>query len=377
MRKLRPLFILFAGLFLFACNSNDSGEEQATDGFVISGTFEGLNSDQVFLNRIENNQLATIDTSQLTESGFEFTGKVDVPEMLFITFEGRDGGIPVFTENAKITVNFNFGGSQQFPEITGSASHDEYMDYMDQNQEFNQAINQLYSEYQQAAMAEDEVRMAEIDSSFTAKMAEKQEFTINYVRGNSASAVAPYLILTELMSGESIEVAVLAELLENLDNSVKASPYAKQVEERVNKMQTVAIGQEAPDFTQNNPDGEALSLSDFRGKYVLIDFWASWCRPCREENPNVVRIYNEYKDKGFEILGVSLDDDRAAWLQAIEADQLEWPQVSDLKRWENAVAQQYAVTAIPHTVLIDKDGKIIAKNLRGPSLEEKLAELMQ
>jgi peroxiredoxin len=141
-------------------------------------------------------------------------------------------------------------------------------------------------------------------------------------------------------------------------------------------LRNVAVGQAAPDITLPSPDGKNVSLSSLRGKYVLIDFWASWCGPCRQENPNVVRMYNKYKDKGFEIFGVSLDESRDKWLKAIAMDKLTWPHVSDLKGWSSAAAQLYNIQAIPQTLLLDKEGKIIAKNLRGKALEEKLASLL-
>jgi len=151
--------------------------------------------------------------------------------------------------------------------------------------------------------------------------------------------------------------------------------FSKQLQKQLQQVVLLDEGQVAPDFTQLTPEGETLNLSDLRGKYVLIDFWASWCGPCRRENPNVVRMYNAYKDKGFEILGVSLDRDKTRWLDAIEKDQLTWRHVSDLKGWSNAVARQYNIRSIPRTVLIDPEGRIIAKNLRGASLEAKLKEL--
>lgn len=144
---------------------------------------------------------------------------------------------------------------------------------------------------------------------------------------------------------------------------------------QVDAAKSFAIGGTAPDFTQKTPDDKDLKLSDLRGKVVLVDFWASWCGPCRRENPNVVKLYNEYKDKGFEILGVSLDNNKDRWLQAIKQDGLTWQHVSDLKYWQNEVAQLYGVRSIPHTILLDKEGKILARNLRGASLEQKLAEL--
>jgi peroxiredoxin len=145
--------------------------------------------------------------------------------------------------------------------------------------------------------------------------------------------------------------------------------------ERVKATTQFSPGGTPPNFAQENPDGQMLSLSDFKGQYLLLDFWASWCGPCRRENPNVVRMYEKYRDKGFEILGISLDNNKQRWLNAIEKDQLTWPQISDLKGWSNQVAQQYQVTAIPKTFLLDPNGRIIAVNLRGPALEAKLEEI--
>lgn len=137
----------------------------------------------------------------------------------------------------------------------------------------------------------------------------------------------------------------------------------------------IPVGSEAPDFSQATPEGRPLSLSSLRGKVVLIDFWASWCKPCRMEMPNVKRVYDQYKARGFEVLGVSLDRDKGAWTQAIAQDGLPWKHVSDLGFWNNAAAQQYGVSSIPYTVLVDRDGKVLGKNLRGPALEAKLAEI--
>jgi peroxiredoxin len=147
----------------------------------------------------------------------------------------------------------------------------------------------------------------------------------------------------------------------------------------MNAASATAIGAMAPVFTQEDVDGKAVSLADFRGKYVLLDFWASWCGPCRRENPNVVKVYQQYNDKNFTIIGVSLDQPgkKDAWLAAIKADGLDWTQVSDLKFWDNAVAKQYGVKAIPQNYLIDPMGKIIAENLVGQELENKLRELLK
>ena len=153
-------------------------------------------------------------------------------------------------------------------------------------------------------------------------------------------------------------------------------PYATaDLEKQLERMKSFMVGGEAPDFTQTTPEGKELSLSDLRGKVVLVDFWASWCGPCRRENPNVVKLYNKYHEQGFEILGVSLDKSKDRWLKAIAQDNLTWPHVSDLKGWQNSVAQTYNVSSIPHTILLDAEGKILARNLRGAALEQKLEEL--
>ncbi|MDB5262828.1 MAG: alkyl hydroperoxide reductase, partial [Adhaeribacter sp.] len=197
----------------------------------------------------------------------------------------------------------------------------------------------------------------------------------NIIRTNPKSVVSAFATLSLINPDE--EFAFADSMATTFNQTLPDSKYTKALTTKLSGLRNLALGQPAPDISLPTPDGKSVALSSLRGKYVLIDFWASWCGPCRQENPNVVRMYNLYKDKGFEIFGVSLDESKDKWLKAIAMDKLTWPHVSDLKGWESSAAKLYNIQAIPQTLLLDKEGNIIAKNLRGPSLEEKLASLMQ
>jgi peroxiredoxin len=198
----------------------------------------------------------------------------------------------------------------------------------------------------------------------------------DYIKANPASFVSPYLLSRVYYD---MEADVLEGFLNGFDAKLDSVPSVVMLKERVAKLKMVAIGQTAPDFTMNDAEGNPVKLSDIYSKneYTLVDFWASWCGPCRRENPNVVAVFNSNKSKGFGVFGVSLDTDKEKWLKAIADDQLTWPHVSDLKGWKNEAAALYAVSSIPANLLLDKTGKIVGRNLREEKLGETIAGLLK
>ncbi|RFS21093.1 AhpC/TSA family protein [Chitinophaga silvatica] len=197
----------------------------------------------------------------------------------------------------------------------------------------------------------------------------------DFVQGHPRSLASIWLMMNELRG--RMDISEFQLLYNTLDKSIQQSMYGQGVTAYLASVKANSLNILADDFSQQDTKGQQIKLSSFRGKYVLVDFWASWCGPCRQENPNVVKAYNRYKDKNFTVLGVSLDDNRDRWLRAVDQDGLVWTQVSDLQGWGNEVALQYGVQSIPTNFLVDPSGKIIARNLRGPELEQKLQELLK
>lgn len=362
----KTLFPLAAMLVaLTACNT--------TPHYTIKGTVEGVETGNAYLVKQTADGIDTMARAAIANGKFALTGNVENLTSAFVTIEGRRGGTPIYLENAEYTATLSVEKPME-NKIEGTPTQNLANEYAAITNEVRKAQSSLYKEYRTAADAKDEAKMKEIEERYEAVAKEGEEKENAWMKANADKFIAAQM-LAQKMSGYELED--LKAQYDLLGENAKATEPGQKIAERIKKLESVAIGQVAPDFTLNTPEGNPLSMHSIKGKVKVIDFWASWCGPCRGENPNVVKMYKELHPKGLEILSVSLDSDKEAWLKAIKDDNLTWNHVSDLKGWGSEAGQLYGVNGIPHLVVLDENNVIVAKNLRGEELHKKVAELLK
>jgi peroxiredoxin len=341
-------------------------------GYKIDVTLTGAEG-VLLLEQRDGNRFVVKDSATIVDGKAVLKGSVEIPEMYFLSVEGLNQRGLIFVENVKMTVTGNVD-SLRFLTIKGSPVNDEYLSIKTELDADSERGMARYQEYQLAAQ-QGNPDAAKIMEEVRAIFDQQEAKMVTFIQNNPKSWVNPVL-LEQVQQGR--EPDELEQLIAGLDPVIQEVASVKAIMERVNKLKNVAVGKTAPDFEQNDPEGVPMKLSDVYAKnaYTLIDFWAAWCGPCRMENPNIVAVYNDYKDKGFGVFGVSLDRSREDWLKAIEDDKLAWPHVSDLKYWQNEAAALYSVNSIPASFLVDREGRIVAKNLREQALRDKIAELL-
>lgn len=361
------LLALVASIIWVACDTTK------TPSYTINAEISGPeDSTLIYLQLVREGEMKPVDSAYLIGSRVNFSGVLEQPEMIYLRIGSSRKAVNVYGENSDMTVKVNVDSLEQAV-VAGSSVHDELMEFKAYLAPLDERSAQLNESYREASSNSDTEKMEAIIAEYDALREEQVEMIKQFVASKSGSYISPFIIKRYLsydMAAEELE-----ETLSSLDTSIYDSKEYISLNERVTTLKSTAIGMPAVDFALNDTTGNPIAISTFQGKYLLIDFWASWCGPCRRENPNVVKLYNDFSDKGFEIIGVSFDDDRDRWIGAIHQDGLTWPHVSDLKGWKSAAGQLYAINSIPATVLLDRKGKIVAKNLRGAELREKLEEL--
>ena len=345
-------------------------------GYTISGSIKGTDSAFATLYDPQSNPHRT-DSTIVKQGKFEFKGHADTPQLLALRIKKRgykDIFQLFFAENRQMTITADFDDPEHIV-ITGSATQDDY-----------QKFSQLFKPFE-----DEESRLDQLGNSLAEKgnhkalnsvkqviksFAQKEQGVIKDYAEKHPSSYFSAAVVHRYFKDDP-DVPELQSIYNEFSPAVRNCYYGKLIKDLLNTAKNTATGSLAPDFTQNYAEGKPVTLSFYRGRYVLIEFWASWCVPCRRDNPNIVQVYSKFHSQGFDILGVSMDSDKAKWKEAIDKDHLSWSQVSDLKGWNNSVRALYGFEYIPTNYLLDKGGKIIAKGLTVTELTMKLNELFK
>jgi len=375
-----PLFIL--SIVLVSCQSTE---------YTLNISADVEDQNQIFLITLDdNNQPQTLDTLAIQGGVTSYSNTIELPEMHYLLLAGNRDVVPVVLEPGEITVEI-YKDSIRASKVSGTKSNKEFSRYITETTPLIDDLFGIQNEMRNAMISRDSLAFADLQEQLNDMQTKFTDFQVDYVTTNNDSYIST-LILEQLILNKGIENEEAKSVFNAFSSTIKKTkagikiktvlfPADEKVEEKVEETENsddteVSLGSTAPDFTAPNPEGETQSLYTSLGTYTLVDFWASWCGPCRVESPKLVDTYNLYKNKGLSIVSVSLDKDDASWKKAIENDKLNWNHMSNLKRWEDPIASLYGVTSIPQLFLLDENGTVVAKdhyiaNML-PILEEKL-----
>lgn len=367
---MRKIVMIIMALTIVSCQ-----EEAAKNG--VGGTAKGVkDGTKIFVSTIgENNRAIPTDTAIVKNESFT----IDLPNaesqtLNSLQLENVRGNVLFIKANEPLMFKI-YKDSIRSSVVTGGKHNALLAEYSDHLKSMGKKMNNLRNQFQNPANRGNQGKIEELREKQRILVDENTAYQKELVQNNPGSLVA-VMVLSDMMGRKVLPFAETKKLFENLSPEMRESPMGKQIKGILTTASATAVGSKAPEFAAPTPAGETLALKEVLGKITLIDFWASWCKPCRAENPNIVRVYNKYHDKGLNIIGVSLDKSKDKWINAIEADGLTWNHVSNLRFWQDPIAQKYNVRSIPAAFLLDENGVIIAKDLRGQALENKVAELL-
>jgi len=356
------LLVLFAVLLGISCKPDK-------DAFIIQGKIEGLKTPYVYLIHPQETG-EKIDTLEVKNGVFRIKGKVTNPNVYLLAFGPDYMPLEIMLEPGKFEVSGKIEDADTW-RVEGGQLQKTYNRYMDLMIPYNDRYTELYNQLTTAKLEGNAEEVENLSGQLDSIKDIYYEKSYQFVEEQPVSILSAKLISEILMSNP--DVNRLQPVIDKFDDHVRQSSFGQRIITTMTTIQKTAVGTVAPLFTMNDLEGNQISLEKYKGKYVLVDFWASWCGPCRDENPRIVGIFNKFKGPKFDILGVSIDQNREKWKEAVVADQLAWTQVIDDS---NVANKEYGVVAIPANVLVDPQGVIVAKNLFGRKLEQKLAEVL-
>ncbi|HEV8512140.1 MAG TPA: TlpA disulfide reductase family protein [Cyclobacteriaceae bacterium] len=374
MRLFINFFFLFAS---FGCNSDKKSTDNGWD-VIIKGKVNYPQSGTIQIQELKNGGGGAVEQIELNKDNtYSKTLHLKEPGIYGINFFGKQA-VNLMVDHSTIELNVDGNNQQGMAEIKGSPDHELYnkVQTMYQGLQEAPALKVIEADFQKAAAANDEKKINELRAAYMKELENGQNQIVEFLKQQPPSLALYHILQDPNLIDKDKNIDLFTSTVEKFKKSWPSYHYTQELVSVLEKMKVTAIGQVAPEIALANPDGQIVKLSSLRGKYVLIDFWAKWCGPCRKENPNVVKAYHRFKEKGFEVYSVSLDRNKADWLQAIKEDGLTWTHVSDLKYFECQAARDYNINAIPFSILLDKNGVILAKNLRGAALEQKLEEVL-
>jgi len=381
----RILMLLTVLTVIISCNRAGKNE------YIVSGTVKGIADGKtvVLEKQDEMGQFIPMDTVKVKDGKFMMKGSAKEPEIMLIQVEAIQGKVPFVLENGNIDIIVD-KDSLQKSKFSGTFNNDVFSKFNDDLTKFQKELQKKLMTFQNANMAKmkaaqeikDTIVINKLMKEYQGMQKEGMEFYIKFAEVNP-KALLSALIVDSMLNDPTLDVARAKKIYASFSPELKNYKPGKSIKtklDKIGKPVTVAaaanVGSVAPDFTAKNPEGKSISLKQSLGKVTIVDFWASWCKPCRVENPNVVALYAKYHSKGLNILSVSLDKEASAWKDAIAKDNLTWNHVSNLKEFEDPIALQYGINAIPTIFVLDAKGLIIAKDIRGEELNAKIASLL-